>query len=99
MISAVDAVEVLNRALKEDREAITRLFLHREPCNEALANDVTIQVRGYPVGAQTSVSALGLINGLFGIRRDGQGWISAMVDDDGRITSFLSTPDSAAPTS
>ena len=37
-------VEVLNRAIKADREAVEKLISFRVGCNRELANDPTIQV-------------------------------------------------------
>ena len=67
------AIEVLNRALSADPRAIAELLLYRHvECNSVLGEDETIQVR-LSGDAVYSVGALGLINGLFGIRRCGAG--------------------------
>lgn len=84
------AIEVLNRALWEDPEAINALFKVRVPCNEALANDNDIQVRGHEDGTN-SVSILGLINGIFGAREDRWGKVCILVGDKG-IERFERTP-------
>ena len=86
--AAFRAVQVLNRALEEDPVAIKRLFAYHVDCNDALADDQTIQVRSYSTRAcetpTNSVGVLGLINGLFGVRKsDGYGWVEAEMDDDG----------------
>lgn len=71
---AIDqAIEVLNRALAADPEAIASLLACRVPCNNTLAADPTIQVNGDDM----SIGALGLINGLFGVQTDGWGYITA----------------------
>jgi hypothetical protein len=91
-----DAIAILNRALEEDRVAISELILdHKVECNGALADDETIQVGkrlklGEPV---STVGVLGILNGLFGIDDDmydtQYGAIGAQVDkDDGTIQSF-----------
>jgi hypothetical protein len=66
MNSAVirEAVEALNRALAEDPKAVRQLFAYRVPCNQALADDPTVQVRTEESGA--SVGVLGIINGILG---------------------------------
>lgn len=78
-------LRVLNAALAADQLAITRLLDHHEPCNDALADHPTVQVRvpthhdGSPYPPE--VGALGLINGivepLTGQR------VSAVYDDSG----------------
>lgn len=90
---AVDhAVAVLNRALASDPEAVRALLFQRLPCNEALADDPTIQVCG--VGEDErhpetcAVGVLGLINGLFGTipaghPRAGWGPIAAVAESQG----------------
>jgi len=92
---ALQAVEVLNRALGEDHEAIAELFNKRVPCNEALAKDSTIQVlqhrsdsyvrdmlfNGYDAGGYT-LGVLGLINGIIGIQPDGWGYLCAIYNID-----------------
>lgn len=76
-------VEVLNRALDADADAITDLLEHRVPCNDELAEDPTIQavvdqaamVVGEPAGPWT-VGMLGVLNGICGVHEDGpeEGW-------------------------
>lgn len=73
------AIEVLNRALTEDRNAINAMFNASFPCSQGLADDETIQVIG---GEQPCVRMLGIINGLFGIDERGFGHIAAVVEED-----------------
>jgi hypothetical protein len=80
---AKQAVDVLNRALSEDPEAMRRLMSEAYvPCNRALADDPTIQVHtekvevGGALGDFFSVGALGLINGIIGIK-NGHGYVAA----------------------
>lgn len=74
-------VFVLNRALKADPVAINALFAHRVECNEALADDSTIQVRNYD--GPVSVGILGIVNGLVGINYEtDQGYIAGVYDSD-----------------
>ena len=86
------AIEVLNRALAADHTAMAMLFGFRTPCNEALANDPTIQVSNYRgEGNKNLVGPLGVINGLFGIDSRGWGRIQMLVSDDGTIVRFERT--------
>jgi len=66
-ITVEDALEVLNRAAKTDPEAMESLRNAQVYCNEALADDPTIQVNSYSEKGKTKVGFLGIINGLFGI--------------------------------
>jgi hypothetical protein len=82
---ARQAVDVLNRALAEDPEAMRRLMSEAYvPCNRALADDPTIQVHtekvevGGALGDFFSVGALGLINGIIGVRQNGCGYVAAV---------------------
>lgn len=81
-ITAYDAVDLLNQALFDDREAITKLFEHRVSCNEALAYHPTIQVK-----EDNTVGFLGLLNGIFGVNESQIGHICA-VYEDGKLTRF-----------
>ena len=75
MAMAKQAVEVLNRALEADPHAITFLMKQRVVCNMTLAKDPTIQVAKGNI--TYSMSALGVINGIVGIREDGWGYVAA----------------------
>lgn len=85
-ITVDDALEVLNRMLETDPEAARQLFIFgRVPCNEALAEDPTINVKAYrnprePEAApKYSVGILGVLNGLFGMDEGGWGPITTNV--------------------
>ena len=80
------AIEVLNRALKADPDCILALCEQRVECNEALANDETIQCArlGGPDPATSDatnpdllppprygIGLLGIVNGIFGIYPEG----------------------------
>lgn len=83
------AVRVLNEALAAD-PSVAKLFKQRVCINQALADHPTIQVSSE--GGVTTVGVLGLINGLFGIRSDGYGHITAVVDEKtGEIQRFEET--------
>ena len=79
LISPKMAVEVLNRAFAADSKAVRTIFACRAPCNQQLADDPTIQVAAYDLvpGSKFSLAAIGLLNGIFGIRDDGMGYLAA----------------------
>lgn len=89
----------LNEALTADPEAITKLFNTRVACNDTILNHETIQAghgdpetgRVLDSGGVPVVGILGLLNGLFGIKR-GWGRIAMNQDDSGKITEFLEVP-------
>ncbi len=58
------AVQVLNDALKLDRQAITDLVNMRVECNNELARHPTIQTGVY--GGAKRIGILGLLNGALG---------------------------------
>jgi len=72
-------VDVLNRALKKDPQAINWLFDFRVACNKALADDPTIMVREEKGGC--SLGVLGLLNGILGEKSEGVGLIFCEVED------------------
>ena len=81
-ITVVDAVAILNRALEADPDAISQLVCHHVPCNQALADDPTIQ-GGYHDDDTTrwhEVGMLGILNGLFGVRANQCGYLIAEVN-------------------
>ena len=87
-------VAILNRATVSDRNAMASLVASRVPCNDALANDPTIQCGGDPC----EVGVLGLINGLCGIDDvTGYGAIQAVFSDDGTIERFERCPKATLP--
>lgn len=84
------AVKILNEALDADPVAINELFRHRTSCNDALAGHASIQVGAYPEDkypATQTVGLLGLLNGIFGTKPDGDGHIQSEVEDF-RIVRF-----------
>jgi len=88
--TAVDrAITVLNRALRADRDAMTRLVVtNRVMCNQALADDETIQVtdRG---GDGFEVGLLGMVNGILGIDPEtGWGPVVAITSQRGKLLRF-----------
>jgi hypothetical protein len=79
-MDAQKVVDVLNRALKADPDAINDLFQYRVVCNSKLGEDPIIQVRYHRKSDGSSISALGLINGILGTDEDGRGFIEAVID-------------------
>lgn len=69
-------LEILNRAVAKDPEAMKALLLLRVPCNKELAEDKNIQVRTEGDGS-FSVSPLGLLCGLAGTYKNGYSKIAA----------------------
>jgi hypothetical protein len=80
LVSPEHAVEVLNRALDADPSAIHDLFKRAVLCNNSIGDDPTIQVES--LGTLSKLSFLGLLNGIFGVRTDGRGHITAVYDDE-----------------
>lgn len=83
------AIQVLNDALERDPATISGLLHHCRSTNYAMTQHPTIQTEQRPDGLGLSV--LGLLNGLFGIRKDESGWIAAIADREHpyRIHQFL----------
>lgn len=103
-ISLDRVLEILNEAVEADPDAMATLISTRVPCNKVLADHPSIQVLarnpgetiepGSPnVGTITEVGFLGVLNGLFGIREDGWGLITAEFDDPGKLMRFARTPE------
>lgn len=78
-------ITYLNELIAIDKPAIAALLANRVPCNEYLAEHPTVQVSaqhgGYHVGM------LGIINGMFGVNRQGFGLIR-YVFEDGELIRF-----------
>ena len=67
-IVAARIVEVVNRAIGIDAEALESLFEHRASCNESLLSDDTIKTRDN--GRYRTVGVLGLLSGIAGNHQD-----------------------------
>ena len=85
------AVLVLNQVNELDPTVLPELIDYRVSCNKALADHPTVRVgkwsekkpfglvgedKGYEVGL------LGILNGLFGVKENGYGYIAARYADD-----------------
>lgn len=75
-------VEVLNRVLASDADALGSLISARAPCSSVLADDPEIQVMEVP-GRGCAVGLLGLLNGILGGPH-----LHAVLGPDGRIARF-----------
>jgi hypothetical protein len=92
-ITAQDACNLLNDFLKLDPKSAQALTLHHEKCNQKVANHPTIQVAKHGKSTISQVGLLGIINGMFGVRKDGMGPICCEFNDKStKITSFKLTP-------
>lgn len=80
--SRTGVINHLNKALEADREAVSKLFLNRVPCNSKLQASETIFV-----DENCNLSVLGLISGMFGLAYNGMGSICAVVDN-GSVLCF-----------
>jgi len=90
-VSIYEVVELLNSALKLDREALENLCFNRAKCNKKLADHPTIQVHCYDENGITgkySVGLIGILNGIFEVNKDGWGAIAASVEDN-QINEFI----------
>ena len=88
MTDAIDtAIEVLNRVHTADPTVLPALINHRVPCNEAICEDVTVQVGKHD--GEWQVGLLGILNGIFGIQETGIGYIGAHYNDDKVLTHFI----------
>ena len=74
-------VEVLNRAVRKDPQAMDWLFEYRVECNEGIVKDPTICAR-VKKGQAPSLGVLGLINGFVGQHQNGGGLIACEVKNN-----------------
>jgi len=81
-------VKLLNELLDIDREAITRLFEHREPCVDLFVQHPKVVVKTIPGSSKPHVGVLGIINGFFREGHD-HGPIAMRLRPDGQIGEFL----------
>jgi hypothetical protein len=85
--------QVLNEALEADRPAIAALCANRVPCNTQLAEHPTIQVTAQHGGF--FLGLLGILNGICGVREDGNGPICMVWSDEPKpkLLGFSFTPE------
>jgi hypothetical protein len=75
-VTLEETIAFLNELVKIDREALSLLLNTRVPCNKEMMNHPSVQVG--EAGGETTLSILGVLNGMFGIREDGWGGIVAI---------------------
>lgn len=90
-VTVEEAIELLNELVTADPEAARNLVEQRVECTQGLAGHPTIQVY-QPEGVTPSVGLLGVINGMFGTDEAGWGPISAVFEDDGKLSRFQPSP-------
>ena len=86
-----DAIKLLNELHEIDPMAISILFGTSARTNQEMADHPTVQVgtKGRCGQYQLSLSFIGILNGLFGSDKNGNGRIAVMVDDKtDRVTGF-----------
>jgi hypothetical protein len=88
VVTANDAVKLLNDILEKDPEAAQALIDARVPCNEAIESHPTVMVHGYD--EEMAVGILGFLNGLFHTGDNDFKAIAACYDEDGKkLTKFI----------
>lgn len=99
MTTVDEAIEVLNRIHAADPTVLPSLIETRVWCNDALADDPTVQVVEEsddcdPVHVGYRVGLLGVLNGIFGCDQEtGFGYIYAHYEDDHHtLTGFGRAP-------
>jgi hypothetical protein len=93
-ITKKELVDFLNSILEVDNNCLTELFNKLAICNNDLSHHPTIQVsqlkkwNGNYIETY-GITALGLINGIFGIDKEGNGAIYREIDSTtGKIIKF-----------
>ena len=85
-VTPQDVCDLMNELLKLDYACASGLISYHQPCNKAIADHPTIQVRQYG-DEEPTVGILGILNGIFGVREDGMGAICYEFDND-KIMGF-----------
>ncbi len=85
-----DVINFLNDLFYRDPDAVVRLLDFSTPCNREMADHPTMPVRE---GDDCfSVGLLGILNGLFDARSDGQPPICVEFSPKGEMLRFCETP-------
>ncbi len=94
-VNVDDAIKLLNWMVENDPALVQSVVDTRLPCVEATWHHPTIQVASKTVGDgpnQVDASLLGIMNGVFGTikggKLDGYGFISVIVDENGKVMRF-----------
>ena len=90
-------IDRLNYLLEDDKtlgEALGNLMRARVVCSRSVAESPTIQV--HEEEGAYYVGFLGLLNGIVGVipegeYREGWGYVTAIVEEDGSVSSFTNT--------
>lgn len=83
-------IKFLNGLVALDPRAMHQIVETRVPCNQALADHTTVQVRERD--GHFAVGILGILNGFVGTDTDGWGFVCAVYGGDGRLVKFCRTP-------
>ena len=86
-VTPKEAIGLLNEMLKIDRIVTESLFNTRIACNKKLANHSSIQVTQITKNF-CLVGLLGVLNGMFGIDKDGWGCICMDLTEYNKIERF-----------
>jgi hypothetical protein len=95
---AQEIVDFLNSLVEIDREAIHTIMASHMPCNDAMADHPTVQVRAYKLDEDAAdhgctVEPLGILNGFVGVDDESRGFIEMMLDDaTGKLVGFRVAP-------
>lgn len=84
MSNVSKAVDYLNGLILADEKAMNEIFHFRTPCNDDLADLPLVQTEN------NTISALGIINGLFGSNAEGTGKIKSHFSETGKLMCFSS---------
>lgn len=83
VVSIDDTINFLNSLARKDNECIKKLCLHRELCNDIIANDKFANV--HDEKNTFSFGMLGFLNGLFQNTQD-FGSIMMIINDSGEVS-------------
>ena len=87
IVTRYEVIELLNELIEKDQVAIQTLFENRVVCNKVIAEHPTVQVSDLS-GTEYLVGMIGVLNGLFGITKNGSGGIVALYEED-KLVKFL----------
>lgn len=80
-ITAEDMCDIINELIHLDLKCANKLFSTRVSCNRDIAKHEAIQVN-LDDNLNPTVGIIGLLNGMFGAKKDGSGIIVLAVDTD-----------------
>lgn len=91
-ITIKNVCDLMNELLTLDPDCVQKLVNTRIQCNSQIADHPTVQVQQFKRDKYPKVGLLGILNGFFGIRKDGMGSICIETDDKGKVLRFKKTP-------